>query len=129
MRDRDAAVGLRRFLPNTQSDAWGYVRGCVLALGAFLSFATARTGVVACLSPGHLILMRFGISGLFLLPFWVGSSLPVRECAPATFHFARNAAWQSPQAAAIWPTAAPNSLRSLCAAAATRAFMRTRAAP
>ncbi len=71
-----AAVGLRRFMPNTQSDAWGYFCGCVLALGASLSFATARAGVVSGLSPGDLILMRFGVSGLFLLPFWVGSGLP-----------------------------------------------------
>ena len=71
-----AAVGLRRFLPNTQSDAWGYCCGCVLALGASLSFATARAGVVAGLSPGDLIVMRFGVSGLFLLPFWIGSGLP-----------------------------------------------------
>jgi drug/metabolite transporter (DMT)-like permease len=71
-----AAVGLRRFLPNTQSDAWGYFCGCVLALGASLSFATARAGVVAGLSPGDLIVMRFGVSGLFLLPFWIGSGLP-----------------------------------------------------
>ncbi len=71
-----AAVGLRRFLPNTQSDAWGYFCGCVLALGASLSFATARAGVVAGLTPGDLIVMRFGVSGLFLLPFWIGSGLP-----------------------------------------------------
>jgi drug/metabolite transporter (DMT)-like permease len=71
-----AAVGLRRFLPNAQSDAWGYFCGCVLALGASLSFATARAGVVAGLSPGDLIVMRFGVSGLFLLPFWIGSGLP-----------------------------------------------------
>jgi drug/metabolite transporter (DMT)-like permease len=71
-----AAVSLRRFLPDTQSDAWGYFCGCVLALGASLSFATARAGVVAGLSPGDLIVMRFGVSGLFLLPFWIGSGLP-----------------------------------------------------
>ena len=71
-----AAAGLRRFLPNTQSDAWGYFCGCVLALGASLSFATARAGVLSGLSPGDMILMRFGVSGLFLLPFWVASALP-----------------------------------------------------
>src|SRR5271168_2352887 len=71
-----AAVGRRRFLPNTQSDAWGYFCGCVLALGASLSFATARAGVLSGLGPGDMILMRFGVSGLILLPFWVGSGLP-----------------------------------------------------
>ncbi len=70
-----AAAGLRRFRPNTQSDAWGYFCGCVLALGASLSFATARAGVVAGLSPGDLILVRFGVSGLVLLPFWIGAGL------------------------------------------------------
>ncbi len=67
---------LRRFLPDTQSEAWGYVCGCVLALGASLSFATARAGVLAGLTPGDLILMRFGVSGIVLLPFWIGSGLP-----------------------------------------------------
>lgn len=71
-----AAVGLRRLLPNTQSDAWGYFCGCVLALGASLSFATARAGILSGLTPGDMILMRFGVSGLFLLRFWVGSGLP-----------------------------------------------------
>ena len=70
------ATGIRRFLPNTQSDAWGYFCGCVLALGASLSFATARAGVLAGLTPGDMILMRFGVSGLLLLPFWIGSGLP-----------------------------------------------------
>jgi drug/metabolite transporter (DMT)-like permease len=67
---------ITRFRPNTQSDAWGYFCGCVLALGASLSFATARAGVLAGLSPGDMILMRFGMSGLLLLPFWIGSGLP-----------------------------------------------------
>jgi drug/metabolite transporter (DMT)-like permease len=66
---------ITRFLPNTQSDAWGYFCGCVLALGASLSFATARAGVLAGLSPGDMILMRFGMAGLLLLPFWIGSGL------------------------------------------------------
>lgn len=70
------ATGLRRFTPSTQSDAWGYFCGCVLALGASLSFATARGGVLSGLTPGDIILMRFGVSGLLLLPFWVGSGLP-----------------------------------------------------
>ncbi len=67
---------MRRLLPDTQSQAWGYFCGCVLALGASLSFATARAGVLAGLSPGDLILMRFGVSGILLLPFWMWSGLP-----------------------------------------------------
>jgi drug/metabolite transporter (DMT)-like permease len=67
---------LRRFMPDTQSEGWGYFCGCVLALGASLSFATARAGVLAGLTPGDMILMRFGVSGLLLLPFWIGAGLP-----------------------------------------------------
>jgi len=70
-----AQAGLRRLMPDTQADAWGYFCGCVLALGASLSFATARAGILAGLSPGDLILMRFGVSGLVLLPFWIGAGL------------------------------------------------------
>jgi drug/metabolite transporter (DMT)-like permease len=66
----------RRFAIDTQSEAWGYFCGCTLALGASLSFASARAGVIAGLSPGDLILMRFGVAGLVLLPFWVRWGLP-----------------------------------------------------
>jgi drug/metabolite transporter (DMT)-like permease len=71
-----AMVRPRRFLPNTQTEAWGYFCGCVLALGASLSFASARAGVIVGLTPGDLILMRFGVAGLVLLPFWVRWGLP-----------------------------------------------------
>ena len=74
-RTSPVAAGFRRFLPNTQADAWGYFCGCVLALGASLSFATGRAGVISGLTPADLILMRFGVSGLVLLPFWVGSGV------------------------------------------------------
>lgn len=59
----------RRWGLDTRSDAWGYFCGSVLALGASLSFASARAGVLAGLSPGDLILMRFGVAGLLLFPF------------------------------------------------------------
>ena len=71
-----AAAGFRRFLPSTQTDAWGYFCGCVLALGASLSFASARAGVIAGLTPGDLILMRFGVAGLVFLPFLLRWGLP-----------------------------------------------------
>lgn len=58
----------RYFRVDTQAEGWGYLCGCVLALGASLSFATARAGVIHGLSPGDLVLMRFGVSGLVLLP-------------------------------------------------------------
>lgn len=66
----------RRFALNTQSDAWGYFCGCVLALGASLSFASARAGVIVGLTPGDLILMRFGVAGVVLLPLLVYWGLP-----------------------------------------------------
>lgn len=66
----------RRFMPDTQADAWGYFCGCVLALGASLSFATARAGILSGLSPGDLVLMRFSVAGLVLLPFLVRWGLP-----------------------------------------------------
>lgn len=47
--------------------AWGYVCGCILAVGASVSFAMARAGVVAGLAPGDLVLARFGVAGLLLL--------------------------------------------------------------
>lgn len=59
----------RRWRLDTTSDAWGYFCGGVLALGASLSFASARAGVLAGLSPGDLILMRFGVAGVLLFPF------------------------------------------------------------
>ena len=71
-----AMVRARRFMPNTQSEAWGYFCGCVLALGASVSFASARAGVLAGLTPGDLILMRFGVASVVLLPFWVHWGLP-----------------------------------------------------
>ena len=66
----------RRFTLDTQTEAWGYFCGCVLALGASLSFATARAGIINGLTPGDLILMRFSVSGLVLLPFLLRWGLP-----------------------------------------------------
>jgi drug/metabolite transporter (DMT)-like permease len=77
MTEHQSAVAAPRwFAPDTQSDVWGYFCGCVLALGASLSFATARAGIIAGLSPGDLILMRFSVAGLTLLPFLVRWGLP-----------------------------------------------------
>jgi hypothetical protein len=52
----------------TRTDAWGYLAGGVLALGALLSFAAARAGVINGLTPGDLIPMWFGVAGIVLLP-------------------------------------------------------------
>jgi hypothetical protein len=58
----------RRFAFDTRTDAWGYLSGGVLALGASLSFAAARAGVINGLTPGYLIPMWFGVAGIVLLP-------------------------------------------------------------
>jgi len=77
MTEHHTAVAAPRwFAPDTLTDFWGYLCGCVLALGASLSFATARAGIIAGLSPGDLILMRFSVAGLILLPFLVRWGLP-----------------------------------------------------
>jgi drug/metabolite transporter (DMT)-like permease len=61
---------------DTQADGWGYFCGCVLALGASLSFAGARAGVLHGLTPGDLILMRFGVAGLVFMPLVLRWGLP-----------------------------------------------------
>lgn len=66
---RTSSNTVRRHLGiDTNAQAWGYICGCVLALGASLSFAAARAGIVNGLTPADLILMRFGVSGLVLAP-------------------------------------------------------------
>lgn len=70
------AAGGRRFAFDPRAEGWGYFCGCVLALGASLSFAAARAGILNGLSPGDLILMRFGVAGLVLLPFLLRWGLP-----------------------------------------------------
>ena len=66
----------RRFTLNTQTEAWGYFCGCVLALGASLSFAAARAGIIRGLMPGDLILMRFSVAGIVLMPLLLRWGLP-----------------------------------------------------
>ncbi|WP_119418291.1 DMT family transporter [Desertibaculum subflavum] len=47
----------------------GYANGLMMAIGAALAFAVARAGIVGGLAPEDLVLMRFGVAGLLLLPF------------------------------------------------------------
>src|ERR1700740_2365307 len=69
--DQAIAVAMirRRRPTNTHAEGGGCVCGCILALGASLSFAAARAGILNGLSPGDLILMRFAVAGVVLLPF------------------------------------------------------------
>lgn len=66
----------RRRSLDTRSEPWGYFCGCVLALGASTSFATARAGILSGLTPADLILMRFGVAGLMLFPLLLRAGLP-----------------------------------------------------
>jgi drug/metabolite transporter (DMT)-like permease len=77
MKKASAVAKMRqRFTFDTQAEGWGYFCGCVLALGASLSFAAARAGIINGLTPGDLILMRFSVAGLVLMPLLLRWSLP-----------------------------------------------------
>ena len=66
----------RRFALDPQAIGFGYFCGCVLAVSASVSFAAARAGIVGGLTPGDLILMRFGVAGLALLPLLLRWGFP-----------------------------------------------------
>lgn len=65
-----------RFALDTQSESWGTLCGCILALCASLSFAASRAGILHGLTPGDLILMRFGVAGVVLFPLLLRWGLP-----------------------------------------------------
>lgn len=52
-------------------DRRGYLFGLTLAVGSAFGFAAARAGILGGLSPNELVLMRFGVAGLLLLPFLI----------------------------------------------------------
>ena len=47
---------------------WGFLCGAIMALGASLSFAAARAGIVGGLEAVDLIFARFIVAGLIMLP-------------------------------------------------------------
>lgn len=53
------------------SAALGYACGAIMALGSAIAFAAARAGMLGGLAPDDVILARFVVAGLFLLPFLV----------------------------------------------------------
>lgn len=61
---------------NWRGDPWGLTCGCIMAFAAALSFAAARAGIVAGLGPAELILVRFTVAGLALLPLLWRWGLP-----------------------------------------------------
>jgi drug/metabolite transporter (DMT)-like permease len=57
-------------------EAFGVACGATMAVGASLSFATARAGIVAGIAAEDLVLVRFAIAGLVFLPFVIRWGLP-----------------------------------------------------
>ena len=58
------------------SIAFGYACGLTMALGASISFAAARAGVLGGLAPDDMIVARFVVAGLILLPFLLHWGVP-----------------------------------------------------
>lgn len=54
----------------------GLLSGAIMALGASLSFATARAGIVGGLGVADLIFARFLVAGVIMLPVVLRSGLP-----------------------------------------------------
>ena len=50
------------------SVAFGYVCGATMAIGASISFAAARAGVLGGLAPDDMVFARFVVAGLVMLP-------------------------------------------------------------
>jgi len=59
-----------------KADRRGYLFGLLMAVGSAFGFAAARAGILGGLSPAELVLMRFGVAGLILLPFLIRWGLP-----------------------------------------------------
>lgn len=53
------------------SKAFGYACGVTMAIGASVSFAAARAGITGGLAADDLILVRFGVASLVMLPAFV----------------------------------------------------------
>ena len=57
-------------------ERWGFLCGATMALGASLSFAAARAGIVGGLSVADLIFARFLVAGAIMLPLLIRWGLP-----------------------------------------------------
>lgn len=60
----------------TSSVPFGYACGLIMALGASISFAGARAGVLGGLAPDDLIFARFLVAGLAMCPLLIYWGLP-----------------------------------------------------
>lgn len=52
-------------------ERWGYLCGATMALGASLSFASARAGILGGLLAVDMIFARFIVAGLIMLPLLI----------------------------------------------------------
>jgi drug/metabolite transporter (DMT)-like permease len=68
-RERMSTMRTRQSLLNLYGDACGVACGATMAIGASLSFAAARAGIVAGIRAEDLVLLRFLIAGIIFLPF------------------------------------------------------------
>lgn len=59
-----------------QTPAFGYACGVTMAVGASTSFVAARVGILNGLGPDDLVIARFAIAGLVLLPVLIHAGLP-----------------------------------------------------
>ena len=57
-------------------ERWGLLSGAAMALGASLSFASARAGILGGLGPGDMIFARYLVAGVLMLPLLVHWGLP-----------------------------------------------------
>ncbi len=70
------ADGIVKEKTPTVSLASGYASGLIMALGASISFAAARAGILGGLAPDDMIFARYVFAGLLMLPFLIYWGLP-----------------------------------------------------
>jgi drug/metabolite transporter (DMT)-like permease len=70
------AVAVEPLRWTTNSATFGYTCGLIMALGASISFAAARAGVLDGLAPDDMIFARFVVAGLAMLPLLLYWGLP-----------------------------------------------------
>jgi len=120
-RATDRAMAQATQAERARRERWGFLSGSIMALGASLSFAAARAGVVGGLAVPDMIFARFLVAGAIMLP------LLVRACLLTTLGGARlRCCRPAATASRRWPTArslrprpspssAPSAPRSSCA--------------
>src|SRR5882757_771551 len=75
-RATDRAMARAIQAERARRERWGFLSGSIMALGASLSFAAARAGVVGGLAVPDMIFARFLVAGAIMLPLLVHWGLP-----------------------------------------------------